>query len=191
MQNSCQVINIDDIGSILLERSKRARRVVISIRPIKGVRVAVPDRVSFRDALKFVHLKKTWIKKHLDRMEKYHNQRTSLEDCPTIDRTEAREVLTTRLAQLAKQHGFRYNKVSIRNQRTRWGSCSSRNNLSLNVRLMSLTQELVDYVLLHELVHTRIHDHSKRFWKELDKYVGDGKEMASRLSQSTEMTGFI
>ncbi|MFC1990575.1 M48 family metallopeptidase [Chloroflexota bacterium] len=74
--------------------------------------------------------------------------------------------------------------MSIRNQKTRWGSCSHKNNINLNMKLVLLPDELVDYVILHELVHTRIHNHSKRFWVELDKYVGDGKLMTSRIKKT-------
>jgi hypothetical protein len=98
-----------------------------------------------------------------------------------IDKVMAKKKLTSRLKQLAVQHSFTCNRVTIRNQNTRWGSCSHNNNISLNMKLVLLPEELMDYVILHELVHSRIHDHSKRFWGELDKHVGNGKLMAKRL----------
>jgi len=98
-----------------------------------------------------------------------------------IDGVEAKTLLTRRLQQLAKNHGFSYNRVFIRNQKTRWGSCSSKNNISLNMKLVKLPDELIDYVILHELVHTCKKDHSKAFWAEMDKLVGNGKKMAAQL----------
>ncbi len=98
-----------------------------------------------------------------------------------IDKADARKRLTDRLYHLAREHGFTCNNVSIREQRTRWGSCSHKNNISLNVKLVLLPKELIDYVMLHELVHTRIHNHSKTFWAELDRYIGNGKVMAKKL----------
>jgi predicted metal-dependent hydrolase len=92
-----------------------------------------------------------------------------------------KEKIITRLTELARQHGFSYRKVTIRNQRTRWGSCSAKNNISLNIKLVALPAELFDYVILHELVHTRIHNHSSRFWQELNKYVEDGKAKDKQL----------
>ncbi|MFC1930119.1 M48 family metallopeptidase [Chloroflexota bacterium] len=82
---------------------------------------------------------------------------------------------------MAKHCNFSYNRVFIRNQKTRWGSCSSKNNISLNMKLVKLPDELIGYVILHELAHTRRKDHSKAFWTEMDKLVGNGKKMASRL----------
>lgn len=84
-------------------------------------------------------------------------------------RKEASQVLPKRLEELALRHGFKYNKVSIRNASTRWGSCSGDNNISLNLHLMRLPEHLIDMVLLHELCHTIEKNHSKAFWDLLDK----------------------
>jgi predicted metal-dependent hydrolase len=100
-----------------------------------------------------------------------------------IDRVEAKTLLNKRLQQLAKNNGFSYNRVFIRNQKTRWGSCSSKNNISLNMKLVKLPGGLIDYVIMHELVHTHKKDHSKAFWAEMDKFVGNGKKMASKLKR--------
>ena len=77
---------------------------------------------------------------------------------------KANEVLPPRLSNLAEQHGFHYNRVTIRGQKTRWGSCSSQKNINLNYKLLFLDQSIVDYVLIHELCHTIEMNHSKRFW---------------------------
>ena len=177
-----QTIQIDGIGTVLLQHSARARRIIITVRPGKGVRVAVPRRTSIKAALKFVGAKKPWIKKHLARIKEYEKQKQEFNDVfLSIDKAVARKQIIGRLNQLALQHGFTYNKVSIRNQRTRWGSCSGKGNISLNMKLVALPPELFDYVILHELVHTRIHNHSRKFWSELDKYMGNGKAKAARL----------
>jgi hypothetical protein len=177
-----QTIQIDGIGAVLLEHSSRARRIIITVRPGKGVRVAVPRHTSFKSVMEFVRVKKQWIKKHLVKINEYEKQRKSFSDIfLSIDKIEARKKIIGRLQELAKQHGFTYNKVSIRNQRTRWGSCSGKGNISLNIKLVALPPELFDYVILHELVHTRIHNHSRTFWKELDKYAGNGKSKAKKL----------
>jgi predicted metal-dependent hydrolase len=177
-----RIINVNGIGPVLFEHSFRARRIIISIRPHQGVRVAVPGRTSVNSALDFVRAKKPWLRKQLARIAENESQNKALANSfAAVDREEAKKKLTTRLKQLAEKNGFSINRVFIRNQQTRWGSCSRKNNISLNVKLVVLPDKLVDYVILHELVHTRIHDHSKRFWSELDKYVGSGKLIARKL----------
>ncbi len=84
-------------------------------------------------------------------------------------RKEACHVLPKRLDELAKRFNFKYNKVSVRNASTRWGSCSGENNISLNLHLMRLPEHLIDMVLLHELCHTIEKNHSKSFWDLLEK----------------------
>ncbi|MCJ7604752.1 MAG: M48 family metallopeptidase, partial [Dehalococcoidales bacterium] len=92
-----------------------------------------------------------------------------------------KQELAQRLAGLAEQHGYSYGKVIIRNQKTRWGSCSHRNTISLNIKLALLPDELRDYVMLHELVHTGIRNHGPGFWAKLDGLTGDARGMARRL----------
>jgi predicted metal-dependent hydrolase len=175
-------INVDGIGPVLVEHSARARRIVISVRPQKGVRVAVPRHASLDSALDFVKRKKTWVQKQLTRLDDYQNRNQALSSAfAAIDIIEAKKKLTERLNQLAVEYSFKYNRVSLRRQQTRWGSCSRKNNISLNLKLAVLPGELIDYVILHELVHTRVHDHSKKFWAELDKYTGGGKALAKKL----------
>jgi len=177
-------VEINGVGPVLFERSKRAKRVSISVKPFKGVRVAVPYGLSFKKAEEFVHTKPDWIKRHVEKMNQYERKYIFNSDATEdIDTTKAKTMLTSRLQQLAVQHGFAYNRLFIRNQKTRWGSCSSKNNISLNMKLVKLPDELIDYVILHELVHTRRKDHSKAFWAEMDKLVGNGRKMASRLKK--------
>lgn len=84
---------------------------------------------------------------------------------------QAEKLLPTRLKALAQQHGFQYNKVAVKQLKSRWGSCSSDKDIALNIYLMQLPWHLIDYVLLHELVHTRIMAHGSPFWAEMDKYI--------------------
>ncbi|MBQ9470374.1 MAG: M48 family metallopeptidase [Bacteroidales bacterium] len=97
-----------------------------------------------------------------------------------IYRAEAKAMLPLRTNALAMQHGFRYNKVTIRNTRTRWGSCSASNNISLSLNLMQLPDHLVDYVILHELCHTVVKNHSNDFWQLLDSTCGGRAKALAR-----------
>ncbi len=136
------IVNIKDVGPVLLERSKRAKHLNITIKPFKGVRVAVPKGVPFKKAEQIARSKATWIESHLDRMQKLEEVYGAIPEVE-IDREEARKVLVSRLEAIAKKHGYTYNRVSIRNQKTRWGSCSSKNNISLNIKLTLLPDELI------------------------------------------------
>ncbi len=98
-------------------------------------------------------------------VEKKHFQDSIKDLIISALRIEAKEYLPLRVEYLAERHNFSYNKVSVRNARTRWGSCSGSNNISLNIHLMRLPDHLRDYVILHELCHTVEKNHGERFWK--------------------------
>lgn len=182
MQEQSTIIDIKPIGRVLFERSRRARRLNISIKPFRDVRVAMPATASLRQAKRFVHAKLAWIVKHLERMKVLELQhQVAKVNAPAIDRDASRCKLQARLDELAVRHGFRYNRLSIRNQKTRWGSCSAVNNISLNEKLVLLPDRLLDYVLMHELLHTRIKNHGPGFWAELNRLTGDARGLARSL----------
>ncbi len=84
-------------------------------------------------------------------------------------RIEARKYLPDRVQNLASQHNLHFSKISVRDNKTRWGSCSKDNSINLNIHLMRLPVHLCDYVILHELAHTLYKHHQKTFWQFLDK----------------------
>ncbi len=100
-----------------------------------------------------------------------------------VYRLESREYLPGRLQELATRHGFRYGRLSFRDNVSRWGSCSATDNISLNVQLMKLPEDLIDYVLLHELCHTVEKNHSPRFWALLEKVCPGCLQARQRLRQ--------
>jgi len=176
--------DIEGAGPVLFERSKRAKHLNISVKPFTGVRVAVPYGISFERAEEIVHAKINWIKKQLEKIRKLQQKHESfLRNSHDMDRAAAEKKLIKRLNELSKKYGFAYRKVFIRNQKTRWGSCSAENNIYLNMKLLMLPEELTDYVLLHELVHTRVKSHSRDFWEELSKYTGDTRRMERQLKE--------
>ncbi|UCC40292.1 MAG: DUF45 domain-containing protein [Candidatus Aminicenantes bacterium] len=177
-------IEIDGVGPVLFERSKRAKHLNISVKPFTGVRVAVPYRISLEKAEKMVYAKIIWIEKHLDKIKEIQlKHRHFLRVLSDMDRAAAEKKLIKKINDLAKKYGFMYRKVFIRNQKTRWGSCSSDNNIYLNVKLLMLPEALTDYVILHELVHTRIKSHNREFWEELNKHVGDTRRTERQLKE--------
>jgi len=169
---------------VRFEPSAKAKRLNISIRPFKGIRVAVPKGVSLKKAERFLRSKAQWIQKHMARMrqlEKMHEDVS--ERLARIDYTEAKKILMARVKKIAEKHGFIYNRVCIRKQKTRWGSCSAKDNISLNVKLVLLPERLMDFIILHELVHTRVKNHGKDFWAELLKIEPDVKALSSKIKE--------
>jgi len=166
-----------EVGIIKYIGNNRAKRIIVSIKP-EHVRVVIPKRQSFKNAQKFVESRLEWIKTNRQSMDLQLEKKNKL---PEIDRKVARKILCRRIGELAQLHNFVYNRVSIRKQKTRWGSCSSKYNINLNMNLLHLPSELMDYVLLHELVHTRVKDHSKDFWDELNTVVPNARQIDKKL----------
>ncbi len=98
-------------------------------------------------------------------------------------RMEAKQHVPARVSELAIKYGFTYNKVFIKNIKSRWGSCSKKGNLNFSLHLMCLPYELIDYLILHELAHTVEHNHSKKYWAVLDNIYGNTKEVDRKLKQ--------
>jgi len=180
------IVEIPSVGPVSIVKSQRAKYIRITIKPDKSVRLTVPAGKSIDKSMEFLHSKIPWITKHRHRLTRLENATTNPGQ-PEIDRRKAFDTIINRLEELAKAHNFKYAKASIRNQKTKWGSCSAKNNISLNINLARLPDELRDYVILHELVHTRFKNHSKKFWAELDKFVGgssgDSLRSAKELSK--------
>ncbi len=179
-----RIVEVAQLGDVVLAKSRRARRLSMTITPYGGVRVAVPYRTPFTDAEAFLAAHVGWARKHLERISRVRKEHEStLNGLPPLDWDKAALILKNRLWELSRRHGFSYNHAYIRNQKTRWGSCSNRNNINLNINLVRLRPELMDYVILHELLHTQIKNHGTHFWARLDKLVADAKALDRELKK--------
>jgi len=94
---------------------------------------------------------------------------------------EAKEHLPNKVKELADNYEFKFNKLALKNIKSRWGSCSRKNNINLSIHLMRLPDHLINYVIFHELVHTVHHNHSARFWNMLDSITGRAKRLDKEL----------
>lgn len=177
-------VDIEGVVSVIVKRSDRCRHLRITVSP-GSVRVSVPRGVSLDAGRAFVLARQQWIQKHVARIKQREQAHEELlRDLPPItDVNSARDKIIARCEQLSHKTGLSYTRLTIRNQKTRWGSCSSAGTISLNIKLARLPDKLLDYVILHELVHTRIKGHGKAFWDELDTYVGDAKSLRLELRQ--------
>ena len=139
-----------------------------------GKAYAVFVFVPYMAAEAFFRLKRSWIIETIARQkEKFKDVKVADPDEVEQLRRQARKVLPQRLAELAAKYGFVYNRVAIKHNATNWGSCSTRNNINLNLNIVRLPQVLQDYVLLHELCHLRHHDHGHAFHLLLEHVLTD------------------
>ena len=169
-------------------RSARAKRLRITIRPEPSVTVTVPQRTRMEDARRFAASKTEWICKHLQRLADLSRQQTQqpAPELSNIDLAAAQNDLFSRLEALSRRHNLPYRRAAFRCQKTKWGSCSSQNNLSLNINMVFLPRHLQDYLLLHELAHVRHKNHSPAFWAELDRLCDSrAKDLSRELKKHT------
>jgi predicted metal-dependent hydrolase len=101
-------------------------------------------------------------------------------------RAQASQVLHERVNLYAHQYDFQYTRIGVTSARTRWGSCSATASLNFSWRLIMAPLEVVDYVVVHELVHTRIHNHSKQFWHKVEMIMPDYKEHRTWLRKNAQ-----
>jgi predicted metal-dependent hydrolase len=148
-------------------RHPRARRYLIRVRVDGSVRVTIPRRGSRREATEFYNRQQAWILEQQQRVARLRHR--APEDLPEYAqrhlRVRARGELPARLLELAEPLGLTVRRVSVRNQRQRWGSCSPSGLICLNWRLITMPDWVRDYVLYHELMHLKRMDHSPAFWR--------------------------
>ena len=169
-------------------RSNR-KTVAIQVNSDLSVTVRAPRSVSEKDIEEILKKKEAWISKHIEKI-KETKERFEAEPTEKLTREkvialaeEALKGIPERVEYFAKVIGVTYGKITIRNQKTRWGSCSSKGNLNFNCLLMLAPPEVLDYVVVHELCHRKQMNHSKAFWLEVEKVLPDYKEARKWLKE--------
>jgi predicted metal-dependent hydrolase len=151
--------------TVVFIRHPRARRYILRVTRGGVVRVTVPRWGSKREGKLFADSQRRWIDQQLARWASEASKPREAE-APTRELLQrAKRELPERLLQLASEHDLTVARISIRNQRWRWGSCSPAGHICLNWRLVTMPEWVRDYVLIHELMHLRRMDHSRKFWK--------------------------
>lgn len=172
----------------------RSRRKTISIQIDENLRITVrvPMRMPDAAVQNFIEERSDWIERHLQKMEERQEQlRAEPEEILTLEEIralakEAMEYIPGRVSFYAGKIGVNYGRITIRNQRSRWGSCSSRGNLNFNCLLMLTPPEIIDYVVVHELCHRLEMNHSRFFWAEVERVLPDYKKCEKWLKTNGE-----
>lgn len=170
------IIKHPTLGQIECVRSLRSRSIRLCVRPDKSIRLTYPLFIRQKEAIAFAESKEEWIVKTRLRLEERHTTIPTISRDKAKDlRNRARDYIPVTIARLAKEHNFHYTSLRLTTAHTRWGSCSGRNGIALSIFIMILPEHLREFIILHELCHTRFHDHSAEFHALLDSLVG-GKE---------------
>lgn len=167
-----------------VRKSPCARRVSVTIGHDGGVRVTLPRRASLVAAQRFLKEKGHWIVRTRARLVKCTSR--APESTPALYRKHKRDaerLIRERIAHFNRYYQFTFSRISIRNQKTRWGSCSSKKNLQFNYRLIFLPSHLLDYVVVHELCHLAVANHGPRFRAALAQTIPEYKTHERQLRQ--------
>ena len=169
------------LGDVLLRQRWTTSRISLSVKPSGEVRLSYPRLVSSAKALRFLEEKVEWVLQMRERISERAMQGADYtpEQIEAL-RREAKRILPAMVERLARQYGFRYGRVTIRATRSKWGCCTSQNNLSLSLFLRTLPTYLQEFVVLHELCHTVHHNHSAEFHALLNKVTGGREAELSR-----------
>lgn len=174
---------------ITLIRSRR-KSLAIEITPELQVVVRAPAQMPVREINAFVQEKDDWIRAHLQRMaekkrlrEQCREQALSKEELQELA-AQAMKLIPQKVRYYAPIIGVTYGRITIRNQRTRWGSCSGKGNLNFNCLLLLMPEEVLDYVVVHELCHRKEMNHSARFWEEVEKILPDYRQRRKWLKDN-------
>jgi predicted metal-dependent hydrolase len=123
-----------------------------------------------------------WLKKIMRSKQRRRRTRPALSPEHYKEHKEAAlQLVQQRVADLGNLHDFKYNKVSVRNQRSRWGSCSQKGNLNFNYRILFLSKALQDYLIVHEMCHLKELNHSRKFWNVVQEILPNYREAKREL----------
>lgn len=171
-------------------RSKR-KTAAIQIRQDLSVAVRVPVWISEREIENILREKEPWIRKHIEKIKAQKEKDTAE---PALTEEQLRELadqaarcIPERVRYYAPEVGVDYGRITIRCQKTRWGSCSAKGNLNFNCLLMLAPPEVLDYVVVHELCHRKEMNHSRAFWAEVERVLPDYTERKKWLKDHSSV----
>ncbi|MCF7794913.1 M48 family metallopeptidase [Patescibacteria group bacterium] len=164
-----------------IKKSYKAKHIRLALYPDKSIIVTKPFLCSQRTVEKFIISKKDWIQKKLQYFDTLPKKRKFSREHYLKNKELTRKIVESKVDKYSKELGVKYKKISIRNQKTRWGSCSKEANLNFNYKIILLAEHLQDYIIIHELCHLKELNHSKRFWDLVASICPDYKKHRREL----------
>ena len=173
----------------LIKKSDRAKRLRLAVYADAQVVVTVPKGVSKALVEKFITQKSEWIEDKVAYFSQFKNKQiTKTSEADFVKyKNEALKLATERVEHFNASYGFSYKQINVKNQKTRWGSCSTRGNLNFNYKIIFLPETVRDYVIVHELCHLKEFNHSRKFWNLISKTIPELSEIKNSLRE-WEMT---
>jgi len=167
-----------------IKESKKTKRPRIVVNCDAGVSVVIPKGFNKNLVDSFISEKSRWIKEKIEQFEsrkKIELPKDVVQGSYHTCNARAKRMIKERVEHFNSFYNFKYNRISIKKQSTRWGSCSSKRNLNFNYKLLFLSQEMADYVVVHELCHLQEMNHSKKFWDLVAKVFPNFKEIRKEM----------
>ncbi len=162
---------------------RRSKRLRIVVKAGGEVVVSKPRLIPQYIISKFLNQKSEWLLGMIEKMKKIPKKKTAKETKEDFEKYKkiALKIATEKVFRINKVYNFKYNNISIKNQTTRWGSCSRAGNLNFNYKIALLSDELADYLVAHEICHLGEFNHSKRFWDLVAKTIPNYLELRKEL----------
>lgn len=166
-----------------IRRSKRAKRMRLAVYCDGNFIVTVPQTFPANSIDRYVIAKSQWILSKLDFFEGLNKKQklTLGSDGYELYKDKAFEMVTERLTVLNQTHQYKLNRIAIKNQKTRWGSCSKKRNLNFNYKIIFLSPKIRDYIIIHELCHLKEFNHSRKFWNLVAEAIPDYQNIVNEL----------
>ena len=163
-----------------LKVSDRARVMRLAVYPDGAVVVTAPRFFAVDAIESFVTKHSEWVRDKVERTESRNVVRIARKDIPAL-KERAHALANERCEHFARAYGLSYNKISIRAQKTRWGSCTKTGNLSFNYKVAILPARLADYIFVHEICHLGVFNHSGQFWELVAREIPDHKTIRKEV----------
>ncbi|MEA2065124.1 MAG: YgjP-like metallopeptidase domain-containing protein [Patescibacteria group bacterium] len=170
----------------ILKTSRRAKRMRLAVYCDSSFVVTKPIGLSESIVEKFITQKADWILSKLKYFKKFKNSQIKTKDSRENYlkyKNAAFELVNTKIVQLNKIYNFRFNRISIRNQKTRWGSCSMKGNMNFNYKILFLSEYIANYIVAHELCHLEEFNHSRKFWNLVAKTIPNYLDIKRELKR--------